>query len=193
MEHLASHGRIRFFKVATEMARRICLPQPLGIGQICGRRSMFQPFKPKVPGLQTLHVNHGQATLCRLTASKQHLHSEGGLHGTEHTRHRSEDPHFVARLNGTRWRRFGMEVPVGGSLFGFKQRDTPLKPVHRGMNPRQTEDCTCVVDEVPSRNKVRAIDDEVMPFEQRQCILRSEPLRVGLDVKARVQFQDSLT
>ncbi len=67
-----------------------------------------------------------------------------------------------------------------------------LKTEHRAVHPRQAEQGTSIVDEVPSWKIIGAVNDEVPALEAFQNVPRMKALVEYLDVHVRVKSSKRL-
>ena len=127
-----------------------------------------------------------QATDERVTDAEEQLDRLERLDRSDDARQDAKDACFrAARCElGRRWLRD--HAPVARAVVGVEDRDLPLEAEDRAVHDRDPLEQRGVVDQVPGREVVGPIDDEVVAVDDVEDVVGTEPCVVGDHVEIRV-------
>ena len=90
-------------------------------------------------------------------------------------------------------RRFGEEAAIAGSVGQGEDRRLSLEAKDAAVHIGLAQQDAGVIDEIRRREVVGAIDDDVVPTEDVERVLRGQRRLVGLEPHVRIHIGDPLT
>src|SRR5215831_1402624 len=129
----------------------------------------------------------------RLTDAQEQLHRLGGLHDADDAWEHAQDAGLASGGDEAgRWRR-GIEAAIARSLVGREDRGHALELEDGAVDIGLAGQIAGVVDEVARVEVVRAVDDEIVVFDDVHHVVYIDAHRQLDDVRVRVEGLDGLS
>src|SRR5213594_3200252 len=144
----------------------------------------------ELPELHPERVEDEEAADQRVAPPEEKFDRLDRLDRSDNAREHAEHAALGARWNETGRRRFGVQTAVTGALGRVEDARLAFEAEDRAVDVRLVQEDRRVVHEVPGREVVRSIDDDVVVFQDVQRVVRRETRLVGLHVDVRVDLGD---
>ena len=132
-------------------------------------------------------VDQQQPADQRLADVQQQLQRLGGLQRAHDAGQHAEDAALGAARGHVDRRRLGEEAAVAGAVVRLEHRHLALEPEDRGVDDRDVVLHARVVEQVPGREVVRAVDDQVVARQDAVDVRGGEALVVRHHLDVGVQ------
>src|SRR5262249_40681767 len=114
-------------------------------------------------------VNH-EAPDERLADAGDQLDRLGRLDDADHAGKDAEHSALRAARDQSWWRRLRIQAPVARTVLGRKHRSLALEAEDAAVRVRLAEQDARVIDEIPRRKIVRAVEDDVVRSKEIQRV-----------------------
>src|SRR5437867_3215810 len=144
----------------------------------------------ELPELHPERVEDEEAADQRVAPPEEKFDRLDRLDRSDNAREHAEHAALRARWNETGRRRFGVQTAVTGALGRVEDARLALEAEDRSVDVWLVQEDRRVVHEVPGREVVRSIDDDVVVCQGLQCVVRGQARLVRLHVDVRVDLGD---
>src|SRR2546428_11566029 len=146
----------------------------------------------ELPELHPERVEDEETTDQRVAPSEEKFDRLDRLDRSDNAREPPEPSALRTRRDEAGRRRFRVETPVTRTLRRVEDARLAFEAEDRSVDVRLVQEDRRVVHEVSGREVVRPIDDDVVVFQNVQCVPGGEARLVRLDVDVRVDLSDAL-
>ena len=147
----------------------------------------LQLAEAHVPG-----VIEQQTTDQRRPAAEEQLDGLRRLDRTDDARQHAQHATLGATRDqpGRRW--LGIEAAIARSTLGCEDRRLPLEAEDAAVSVGLSEDHARIVDEIPRREVVGAVEDDVIVAEDLERVLRGQRGLVAVDLERRIERREAV-
>src|SRR3989454_2412632 len=146
----------------------------------------------ELPELHPERVEDEETTDQGVAASEEKFDRLDRLDRSDNAREHPEHSALRTRRDEAGRRRFRVQTPVTRTLRRVEDARLAFEAEDRSVDVWLVQEDRRIVHEVSGREVVRSIDDDVVVFQNVQCVLRGEARLVRLDVDVRVDLSDAL-
>src|SRR5690242_20604015 len=134
-------------------------------------------------------VKQEQASNEIVAAAENQFDGLHGLNGPDDPGQNAKHSAFCARRHKPRRRRFGIEAAVARAIGHAENGGLPFETENRTVDVRLAEQNASVVDQVASREIVRAIHDDVVVLEELKRVRAGQLRFDGFDLNVRIEIR----